>query len=117
MPPGHGQLRLWGQLGDEWYALIEWLAQVHDYRLHGGEHRGAIFCTAWIAAEHVGKVAGEGYAGVPRINLHGDSQYWPTRLRVGVSTPDDYYLGLLDGGQISPPPGVQWLEGHGSMYG
>jgi hypothetical protein len=30
---------------------------------------------------------------------------------------DDYYLGVLDGGPVTPPPGIVWLAGHGSMFG
>jgi hypothetical protein len=117
VPPEFGRLRLWGRRGQDWYALIEWLAQTHDYRLHGGDHRGAIFCTGWVASEHVARVDGQDYRDVPRIELHRDPQHWPTRLRAGVtSTNTDHYFGLLDGGPIPPPPGVLWLQGHGSLY-
>ncbi|HVT64212.1 MAG TPA: hypothetical protein VHD81_03600 [Mycobacteriales bacterium] len=117
VPPGHGQLRMWGRRGADWFALVEWLAQTHDFRLHGGAHRGAIFCTGWVPSEHVARLDGQDYAAVPRIELHPDPQHWPTRLRAGVaSTNTDYYFGLLDGGPIAPPAGVLWLKGHGSLY-
>jgi hypothetical protein len=118
IPPGHGQLRLWGKDGDSWYALIEWQQQCTDHRLDGAEHRGLVFCTGWVAAEHVARLDGQDYRNTPRIRLHPDPQRWPTRLRAGVpTTPSDYYLGLLDGQPIPPPPGIIWMTGMGSLYG
>jgi hypothetical protein len=118
VPPFQGQLRLWGKYGEDWYALVEWQAQTHDYRLHGGDHRGLLFCTGWVHAEHVARIDGEDYQPVPRVDLYGEPQTWPTRLRAGVTTTSqDHYFGLLDGGPIAPPPGVKWLEGHASAYG
>lgn len=118
VPPHHGQLRLWGKCHDTWFALIEWQAQCNDLRLHGGSHRGLLFCTAWVEAEHVAKLDGQDYDGVPRVTLGPNPQLWPTRLRGGkTSPPQDHYFGLLDGSPIPAPPGVVWLEGHGSLYG
>lgn len=116
IPPGHGQLRLWGRSGDSWYALIEWHAQCEDHRVN--QHRGVVFCTAWAAAEHVKKIDGQDYRNTPRIQLSDDPQRWPTRLRAGThSPPSDYYLGVLDGGPVAAPPGVTWMTGMGSLYG
>lgn len=118
IPPGHGQLRLWGRCAAGWYALIEWQAQCTDHRLDGAAHRGVLFCTAWVPAEHVAKVDGQDYGRVPRVRLHSDPQRWPTRLRPGTTTaPADCYFGLLDGGPLAPPPGVTWMNGMGSLYG
>jgi hypothetical protein len=116
IPPGHGQLRLWGRRGEDWYALIEWHQQCQDHRVE--HHRGVIFCTAWAAAEHVARIDGEDYRNIPRIRLPSDPQLWPTRLRAGQpSFPCDYYVGLLDGYPVAPPPGVTWMTGMGSLYG
>lgn len=118
VPPGHGQLRMWGRHGEHWYALIAWQAQCHDYRVGGGASRGVAFCTAWVDAEHVAKVAGQDYQDVPRVRLHLDPQCWPTRLRPGTtSASSDYYLGLLDGTPIIAPPGLTWMTGMNSLYG
>lgn len=118
IPPGHGQLRMWGQQGDHWYALIEWHMQCNDHRVVGTGYRSTILCTAWVAAEHVGKIDGQDYQAVPRIRLTPDAQRWPTRLRLGADTaPSDYYFGLLDGSPVAPPPGVTWMTGMGSRYG
>src|SRR5581483_3988800 len=115
IPPGHGQLRLWGRSAGGWYALIEWQAQCTDHRLDGAAHRGVLFCTAWVAAEHVARIDGQDYRGVPRVRLHSDTQRWPTRLRPGTTAaPADHYFGLLDGGPLAPPPGVTWMSGMGS---
>lgn len=117
IPPGHGQLRLWGRSGSDWFALIEWLAQCHDHRRHGGDHRSSLFCTAWVAADHVSRIDGQDYSEVPRITLSANPQLWPTRLRLGVSShPCDYYFGCLDGAPLSAPPGIAWMTGHGSLY-
>jgi len=118
IPPGHGQLRMWGHCEGSWYALIEWLAQCHDHRIQGSDQRGVILCTAWVAGEHVGRIDGQDYQNVPRIQLHANPQRWPTRLRPGAdAAPSDYYFGLLDGDAVPPPPGVTWMEGMGSLYG
>jgi hypothetical protein len=118
VPPGHGQLRLWGRSQSDWFALVQWLAQCNDHRRHGGEHRSAVFCTGWIGADHVAPVDGEDYSSVPRIELSISPQQWPSRLRIGVdSHGSDFYFGLLDGSPIIAPPGITWMVGHGSLYG
>lgn len=117
VPPGSGQLRLWGRSDKDWFALIAWQQQCNDFRLHGGSHRAVVFCTGWVAAEHVARVDGMSYAGIPRVELGRDPRYWPTRQRAGTPFPSDHYFGLLDGGPIVAPAGVVWLEGHGSLYG
>jgi hypothetical protein len=117
-PPNSGHLRLWGRCAGDWFALIEWQEQCQDYRVYGGEHRGLMFCTGWIASHHVARITGQDYGQVPRIDLPGDPRHWPTRLRLGVQSPNaDHYFGLLNGGPVSPPAGVEWLRGHGSIYG
>jgi hypothetical protein len=109
---------MWGKEGVSWFALVEWQAHIHDYRVDGADHHGMIFCTAWVATEHVARLEGGDYTGTPRVTLYGDPQAWPTRLRPGVTSPPaDFYFGLLDGGPLVAPPGVKWFEGHGSAYG
>ncbi|HWB66508.1 MAG TPA: hypothetical protein VG708_06745 [Mycobacteriales bacterium] len=86
--------------------------------IDGAAHRGVLFCTGWVSSEQISRVDGQDYRAIPRSQLHPDPQHWPTRLRPGVTGPNpDHYYGVLEGGQILPPPGVAWTQGMGSTYG
>jgi hypothetical protein len=109
-PSQSAYLRLWGRSPAGWFGLVRWDEPTLDHRTGVGR-RGTLFCTAWVPATMISPWGEHtDYGQIERVKLGADPQYWPTLMRnKQASHPDDFYLGLLDGSEIAPPPGIQWL--------
>ena len=90
--------------GGGWWACVAWTEP-------GGEE--LVLRTGWVAAEHVRRAAGEGYAGVRRIRLPGGPEGWPAPAPVVGSYrwPGPHeHVGELYGQLLEPPRGARrWL--------
>jgi len=63
-----------------------------------------------VHASHIepGASRVDDYADVPRQRLPDDRRLWPPLPTQGdVGRPDRWYVGVLDGGELSLPPGLR----------